>query len=429
MRKCRGASSANTYKTLIAIGFVLISTFAQPASADDPKHLFGFVDWVNGITNKLCKRVEPGSPVKAPVAEAPQATKATKPNGPQTRPSETFKSRDELRRYLECYSTEKGRYDKIQKDYLPIIESAAKEFEVPQTLLACLIFRESRFDINARSSTGAMGLGQHLKGTMQYLTQLLKPMDASTLKRSTDDIVLSEQELAAKNGNSLGQAKKDRALAKTRLTNRLHTIGWESYFANLDKRKMHSGPVPRVISPATIKDPRIAIGATAMYLKMILYDFRESLDLDLRVSNHDKQQPNYHLLLAAAGAYNMGPGAAIKILGPIEPPDREKWVAALAHSNEETAKHILSIQRCIESSSSKRENAFRGPIGSATYDCNDGNESTEPRTVTQAFNDLPDEYKSHYKTASMKDKKSKAKKTSKAAKSDQASKKKKKGEK
>jgi hypothetical protein len=226
-------------------------------------------------------------------------------------------------------------------------------------------------------------------------------MDAKTLQKSTDAVVLTEEELAKKNGTTLDQAKKDRALAKTRLTNRLHAIGWESYFADLDKRKLHKGATPRVISPASVKDPQIAIGATAMYLKMILHDFREALDPDLKVGNNDRQNPNYHLLLAAAGAYNMGPGAAIKILAPIEPPDRVKWVDALAHSNEETAKHILSIQRCIESSASKRGNSFLGPIGSATYNCDGANASADPRVVTQAFNDLPDEYKSKFKTASM----------------------------
>jgi hypothetical protein len=414
MSNSQGALRTGRIKFLLVVGTVAVSLHATSAFADETKNLFGFVDWLNGVKEKICAPAAPGSPVKAPIAEVP---KPVPPAAPVI-PEESFKSPDQLRNYLECYSTEKGRYDQIKNEYMPIIESAAKEFEIPKTLLACLIMRESRFDIHAKSKTGAIGLGQHLKGTMKYITQLLKPMDESALKKNTETVNLTLEELVSKNKTTLEQAKKDQALARTRLTNRMHTLGWEAYYANLNKRKMHKGAVPRVVSPATIKDPQIAIGATAFYLKMILYDFRAALDQDLRVSNQDSQKPNYHVMLAAAGAYNMGPGAAIKILGPIEPPDREKWVDALAHSNEETAKHILSIQRCIESTASKRGNSWLGPIGSATYECLDGNESADPRIVIQPFNDLPDEYKSKFKTASMKATKQKPAKAAKSKKAE-----------
>lgn len=418
------------------IGFTLTQT-AYVSNA----HAEGWTDSVrnllNGVKRKFCPDDRPGTPVP------PAAIPFIKPEPP----SESFKSEGDLQRYIECYLVEPGRYEKVAKEFMPLIESSAKSFNIPTTLLACLIFRESRFDVNARSSTGAMGLGQHLSGTMKHITDILRPGKEEDTKKLLEIANTPIAERIADKKVTAAMAQKDLNYAKTVLRDREFRLKWEEHFKNQNEKKCRSesrkkpeppktvaaakpakttstkpaaptkpakalseeqryercleSSIPRNVNPGNISNPKIAIAASAMYLQMILVDFQRALDVDIKTTNSDSQNPNYDLLLTAAGAYNMGPGAAIKILSPIEPPDRKKWVEALMKSNEETAGHVASIRNCIQSSASKTGNAFQAPIGSHNYECNDGNESSEPRTVI-GKSELPAQYRNAVKTASLK---------------------------
>lgn len=377
-----------------------ITVAPEQARADDGKRFFGIVDALNGVKEKLCADDPPETMTKS---NLPKSTKST----PSLIPAvfgagkDEFKSEGDLRRYLECYLVEPGRWSVVEKSYLPLIKTAAASFDIPETLLACLIFRESRFNIHAKSSAGAIGLGQHLRGTMTHISNILKPgnpkQTANLLEISKMTI---EEQMSAKK-RTAGEARKSLRFARTKLEDREHRLGWESYFENLEDRKLHRGAVPRVVNVATIKDPKIAIGATAMYMRMIIYHFKKTLDQDLRIDQNDDNDPNYYMTLAAAGAYNMGYGAAQKILSPIEPPNRKKWVEALARSNEETAAHVLSIQNCIRAPGKKDEDPWVGPIGSSNYNCEDRSPG-ENRVTTGRANPLPKEYRSNVKSATLK---------------------------
>ncbi len=392
-------SRAQSYpfrKVFIAAGLAaLLTTFIAPsgALAEDSKFLVGVVDWLNGVKAKVCTDSDPGSPT---LSSGLLSWFDSAPTSP------AFKTDSDLNRYLECYAVETGRYEKIKHVYMPLIDAAASGFKVPKAMLACLIFKESRFDPGARSYTGAMGLGQHLQSTMGDITKILKPMGAEELRSLQEIASRTVEESMAKSGKSKDQAKEDLAYAKNRLMNRENRLGWERYYETLSQRKLHKGPPPRAVNPVTIQNPKIAIGATALYVKSILYHFQARLDGELQIDNSENKNPNFDAMLASAGAYNMGPGIAAQLLRDIEPPDRAKWVETLARANEETAQHILSIKRCMESSKTAGFEAWRGPINSPTYECNDGNESRSPRLVLFHKNPLPKQYENKFKTAQMK---------------------------
>ena len=417
----------------------LIFTVTQTVKMSSA-HAEGWTDsirsLINGVKRKFCPDEVPGKPASTGAPATPWI--APEP------PSESFKSEGELRRYIECYLVEPGRYEKVAKEYMPIIQASARSFNIPTTLLACLIFRESRFDINARSSTGAIGLGQHLTGTMKHITDILQTSKERDTEKLLEIVNTPMSERIASKKVTAAMAQKDLNYAKTVLRDREFRLKWEEHFKTTNETKCRtestkktepakpaattknakpkpakvatpakvlsaeekyeaclSKSIPRVVNTGNIKDPKIAIAASAMYLQMILVDFQRVLDTDIRTENGDGQNPNYDLLLAAAGAYNMGPGAAANILGPIEPPDRKKWVEALMKSNEETAGHVASIRNCIQSSASNHGDAFQAPIGSHNYECNDGNESSSPRTVV-GKSELPAQYRNSVKTASLK---------------------------
>lgn len=363
----------------------------------------------NSLKQYVCGNEATPPPVVAPAK--PKVTPKPKPLEP---PSDEFKSEGELRRYLECYSTEEDRYDLIADKYLPLIAVSGNAFDLPKTLLACLIFRESRFDINATSYVknkkgelvpNAHGLGQHLASTLVGISTIIKVPEPLSPKEQEriDKIKKRQEDIRQGVGRKEDeQDKKDRRFLAAKADIRWQRAHWEAYFDQLRGQKpaLWKGPTPRVVTVEMLKNPAISIGATALYLQGIMIYFRKQLDEDLVVRNGDGQRPNYDTLLATAGAYNMGEGAAAKILAHIEPPDRKKWVEALAKSNQETAGHILSIRNCIESSSSKEGNAWKGPMGSANYSC-DPEDLDKKRIALGEKNNLPQEYKNGFKTARM----------------------------
>lgn len=397
----------------------------SPTKSVKVEYCIDLLDQLNGITmTPICPAIE-SAPVKKVIPKVAPVTRAS-PSG--------FKSEGDLRRYLECYATEKGRYKQISKEYLPIVESAARAFEIPTSLLACLIFKESRFDPHATSMApkmtkdgkvvkdangrpvlvpNARGLGQHLENTMKYLSALVQPLDATNLKKWSAMSQLTPRELAKQSGMSLEKAIDSVTLAKTKITNQMYAIDWESYYSDLELNGKHSGGTPRNINVGTIKDPKIAIGATALYYKTLLMHFKNTLDANLNVANGDDQKPNADFLLAAAGTYNMGP-AATALIASVKPPDPKKWVEALLKSNEETAAHILSIRNCIESSSSSKGNAWKAPINSHNLDCNAAG-AGPPKALPGGKNVLPKTYQNDVKSAGIairaviKEKKKKAK--------------------
>jgi hypothetical protein len=350
------------------------------------KNLLGKINIFNGKPDPVCDERTPAS--AAPALQRATAGKITPK--PAVVP---FKSEGDLRKYLDCYVVEPGRMKIVTEQYLPLIAQAAKDFDIPKTLLACLIFRESRFDINARSGTGAIGLGQHLRGTMADISRVVGD-DFSDLPK----LQALHSSLSSRDSSLSAQELKDMRYARTRIMGATQAAQWKNYFTNLSSLKLHKGPPPKVVSTKTITTPSIAIGATAFYLQSILIHFQKTLDPTLSLEQSDKDSRNYDALLAAAGAYNMGPGAASGMLEEIRPPNPKKWIERLKKSNEETAGHIQSIQNCL-SSPAASGSAWSGPMGSPNNDCSS---PLDPKPILPGgINELPAEYRNPVKSATL----------------------------
>jgi len=366
---------------------VLPGSFAHASGfVEHTKNLLGKINIFNGKPDPVCDE-------RTPAAAAPALQRATAEKNARKATVVPFKSEGDLRKYLDCYVVEPGRMKIVTEQYLPLIAQAANDFDIPKTLLACLIFRESRFNINASSGTGAIGLGQHLRGTMADISRVVGD-DFSDLPK----LQALHRSLSSRESSLSAQELKDMRYARTRIMGATQAEQWKNYFTNLSSLKLHKGPPPIVVSTKTITTPSIAIGATAFYLQSILIHFQKTLDPTLSLEQSDKDFRNYGALLAAAGAYNMGPGAASGMLEDIRPPNPKKWIERLKKSNEETAGHILSIQNCL-SSPAASGSAWSGPMGSPNNDCSS---PLDPKpTLRGGINELPAEYRNPVKSATL----------------------------
>ncbi len=348
----------------------------------------GIINRFNEVKNLFCPEPQP-----SPIAIAPAKVPAKSGKEP---PRIILKSEGELRRYLECYSPNDAIFDDIDKKYLPLIESAARSYGVPKALLACLIFAESKFRTGAQSHTGAFGLGQHTKGTAKHITTLLKPRSAQKIAEDYKLANSTDEDAARERKESVGVAREGIRVAKIKVMNRGFAVKWDEYYADLRRRGLHKGEAPKVVNRHALLDPAVAIGASGLYLHMMMTHLKTALDSDIIIGNRRDRDWNADILLVAAGAYNMGPGAASYVLNPIDPPDRKAWVEALMKSNEETAKYIITIRNCITSGASGTQPANLPPMLTPRYSCETGE---KPRVALGEPLQLPKQYENVIKEA------------------------------
>lgn len=320
------------------------------------------------------------SPTAVPVANGEvarpaAAAKSSLPNG-------LYKTEAEMREYFKCYIDNPAHIKAALEKYIPMINAAAKAYDIPPTLLGCLLFRESMFNQNARSGSGALGLSQQLPKNLSYLTNVLKSRTADEAREIEEMAARTPEEQVTfrKNQIRLSIAESEIAQAKSRRKSLRLMRRWEAYFQDITRQKLRAGQIPRLLNSTNVRnDPAIAIGAGAMYLRDILIAFRSTLDPSVQVDQAGvASDPD--LLLAAAGAYNMGPGGESKdkngrvvtsgarqFIKPVVSQGYGAWVKALTESNEETSAHIISIQNCMRPTS--QEDPWAPPIGTAPRDC------------------------------------------------------------
>lgn len=282
------------------------------------------------------------------------------PNAPK---NSAFKSEGELNRYLSCYLVEPGRYESY-KEWTPYIRTSAREFGISESLLTCLLFRESRFNPSARSHSGALGLAQFLRSTMPTVTNLIQAgkTDPAEIKRLN--------ELAAKDP-SKPQDHKDREYATARLKSIAVGLKWDSYFNQLRAEKKYKQNTPTQFNKALALNPATAIGAAGLYLRFIIDHFQDALK-GKGAEGTSLPAPGLDFHLAAAGAYNLGHGAAVNMLKKISPPDPKAWKERLLKSREETRDYILSIANCATSANHNPKIAFQPPASDPPRDCDNG---------------------------------------------------------
>lgn len=331
--------------------------------------------------------VAPPAHLCDPKAPPPLAN-LVKPKGP-----EVFKSEADLARYIECHLVHpnlkpietcamEDRFKKYQAEYAPLLKAAAMHFDIPVTLLTCLIFRESRFDPNAKSSSGALSFPQALPSTLRTVQSYIRPPSPKEHARYTDVMTGTLDEMIKRRGVTRSMAIKERVDAKEKFSNWELGTRWNNYFEDIKSRGLPSNGVkltkqskiPRDLNPTTIKDPATAFGFAAMYLRDILTHVQSTVDKNTNVSTYNASISDKYVTLTATGLYNRGPGAA-KALRGVKPVDAAAWVQILKgnDSKAEIFGHLESIERCITPPSKNAQIAWRGPTGSHNVSC------TEPR--------------------------------------------------
>lgn len=101
-----------------------------------------------------------------------------------------LKTEDELDDYFYAYrkSCSKKEFHQYQNEYKHYVKFAAEEFKLPQSFLACIAFRESRWDQNAVSPTGPKGLMQFQKTSAITIANYLKNDSLSILEQQHWDL-------------------------------------------------------------------------------------------------------------------------------------------------------------------------------------------------------------------------------------------------
>lgn len=304
-----------------------------------------------------------------PVRAVAQEVSPKRFSPPET--GERFKPMSEVESYINCYLDENdfppnsaGAKRIAQnraayfKRYKSIISTAAAEFQIPESYLTCLLFRENQFDLNNQSVKGAIGIAQLMPGTLVFISNWLTA-SANDEKSNKVDFF---REALTKDDKSISLKRKEEA----RVHLMFHDLRkqWDSYFQKLKAQGKFKGAVPSKLNASSAKNPEIAIAASAYYMRFIIDQFEGSLNPSGTVDTDTTKDPDFDFLITVAGAYNMGHGGAAKALTGVRKPTAKKWREKLAKDAPgETKNHMISIANCLEKGSMK------SPVGTKEKEC------------------------------------------------------------
>ncbi len=276
-----------------------------------------------------------------------------------------FKSSKELEEYF--FRSRKNCKDDHHENYLNeyqhYVRDAAKAFQIPEPMLSCLLFIESRWDADAKSGSGAVGIAQFMPNTADTVGAIISSLGQS--EKQFENLEQLQDAFQEKVRSNLKKEKQNKPIdpitkqeranfvyANTVLKNRGLALDWKSYidllkvdpaFVKANPQQAKSQGYPTRFNVAKAKEPHLAIGASALYLKHIMLTFQNQLDADI-IEGKDQM---LHFMVAVTGAYNMGPGNGLKLLG--RPPSKKTrdWVTKLGKYSE-TKQHMEYIKRCME---------------------------------------------------------------------------------
>ena len=253
--------------------------------------------------------------------------------------------------YLNIYR--KNCDDKFHEayvnDYRQYIQAASKHFGVPESLLTCVLFRESQFDKDVESRTGVKGIAQITGSTVGTIDTIIKSIHISDEQKEKHRKILEcgsdvkkwnlacrnvgyikDQETSRENYNHVRIIEKEFAPLARR---------WESYFAELEtfpdykkfvKSRYRNYQRPSAFSESLgNKYPPNAIGASALYLKKVLEGIQE------HTGNSLSREGAKDALIMAAVGYNAGPG---NIWKRTEGEDPSKWISQTINSYKQDQK-------------------------------------------------------------------------------------------
>jgi hypothetical protein len=280
-------------------------------------------------------------------AEALDAQKALEPK---------LKSKTELLGYITCFETDpENRHAYF--NYREYIKTAAQTFGVNEVFLTCLIMRESRFDKSRVSPAGAKGLAQLMPDTIDFVNTLASP------NPKTQDELARLQKIA---DNDSGKVTlRDQRYAFSILNSFTLSNMWQTYLRALKSNGVAKSRISNLsgFTANDVANPKMAIGAAAIYARYIIDLLQNTLNSDGSVDTGSHETPHFKFLSTVGALYNRGHGLAARVLVGINPPTPAAWTQALGKGNDETARHITAIENCME------QGSMRPPPGSENLRC------------------------------------------------------------
>lgn len=315
------------------------------------------------------------------------------------------KSEAELNQWMQCH-TQPRQYDNYTR-LLPFMRAAADSFDVPLALLACTVWQESKFNSNARSNQGALGLGQ------------IRPQTANTLRglmASDSDVEGWRERLNTHLTNPPGeQSHKSRwdgwHADRRMLSNRLLSAhranfmkpGWQAYAVGAraigaTPQASSLGNQARQLSPESLcgrgrctenhlLNPLWSIGATAMHLQDLMlevdvsYFFERVQEEGLGAAHQGffvenrslegTDNPIVHygatvsmedFLVLVGAAYNAGTGRTFQTIFQ-NGEDLSDWIQVARVNNQESCRHMAHLATCMAPGHFK--NTLNNPVGNA----------------------------------------------------------------
>lgn len=312
------------------------------------------------IENAVALALQESSPTIRPVARPENLSGPETPTiRPQIRPANVrsntfdsfiFKDSDEADQYFACYQKDadlrldyEGTYRnsirQMSQVYGRQTEGAVAQADM-DTLMSCLIFRESAHWRGGSSSSNAKGLGQFTSDGRAEVREILEYRPETI--RDHDDRIRERRGEREAGRISARQLEIDiqRIEAERVRHNRMTALKrmWEAM-------PMGSRPSASQITPDYTENNNNHEAIMAMSALLVR-------NCQLRLQDDGIQMDARTSLLACAGAYNMGVGGfknnAIVRNGP---QTLEGWLSNLRASSDgqsnETYNHLVSIHRCI----------------------------------------------------------------------------------
>ncbi len=248
--------------------------------------------------------------------------------------SEYFKAPEEIDRFfLLTNGVNTKNVNKYITTYKPLILNASYIFKIPFSFQSCLIFKESRFDKNALSPVGAMGIAQFTKDTYHFLSRALRIGQISLEKEGKKILDTGEFSFVESNSSELSYPKYN-----TKIFTKMHKM-WQTYLINNDLKEINLNP--RSFKNVLYK-PEYSIGLSSMYLYYLKH--RIKYGMGKYINNNDLNNPDF--ILSIAGAYNQGPR---RVLRAIRKNNAPKFLTLIAYQSKikETKDYISSIRSCM----------------------------------------------------------------------------------